>query len=185
MNISKLERLSFNLYAFGFLRIVDFQIRMSDDKEELVLPGENVRPKGKIGIRHLVVFMGWYHSAYINRYIYKINQIAIFRIPWFRQCLRDAGELVGRDRGDGQRLELDQSPGKHHDNTSSRKLNNNSPSWKIYNNSPWKIYNSTSHLYKLKNHYKNNQIFYGKIQRSHNTSPHNSINYNRTNREFH
>ena len=31
---------------------------MSDDKEELVLPGENVRPKGKIGIRHLVVFMG-------------------------------------------------------------------------------------------------------------------------------
>ena len=34
-------------------------LNMSDDKEELVLPGENVRPKGKIGIRHLVVFMGW------------------------------------------------------------------------------------------------------------------------------
>ena len=33
---------------------------MEDDKEELVLPGENVRPKGKIGIRHLVVFMGTY-----------------------------------------------------------------------------------------------------------------------------
>ena len=39
---------------------------MEDDKEELVLPGENVRPKGKIGIRHLVVFMGTYvqHNWY-------------------------------------------------------------------------------------------------------------------------
>ena len=36
---------------------------MEDDKEELVLPGENVRPKGKIGIRHLVVFMGTYHTT--------------------------------------------------------------------------------------------------------------------------
>ena len=36
---------------------------MEDDKEELVLPGENVRPKGKIGIRHLVVFMGTYDTT--------------------------------------------------------------------------------------------------------------------------
>ena len=35
---------------------------MEDDKEDLVLPGENIRPKGKIGIRHLVVFMGTYDT---------------------------------------------------------------------------------------------------------------------------
>ena len=42
-----------------FLQMKD----MEDDKEELVLPGENVRPKGKIGIRHLVVFMGTYDTT--------------------------------------------------------------------------------------------------------------------------
>ena len=36
---------------------------MEDDKEDLVLPGENIRPKGKIGIRHLVVFMGTYDTT--------------------------------------------------------------------------------------------------------------------------
>jgi len=44
---------------------------MSDDKEELVLPGENVRPKGKIGIRHLVVFMGF--LGFANVYAMRVN----------------------------------------------------------------------------------------------------------------
>ena len=53
---------------------------MSEDKEELVLPGENVKPKA-LGIRHLVVFMGEVETAeslpgflgFANVYAMRVN----------------------------------------------------------------------------------------------------------------
>ena len=63
---------------------------MSEDKEELVLPGENIKPKA-LGIRHLVVFMG------------EVDIVgASPRFPWVCQRLCHEGQPVGGNCGHGQ-----------------------------------------------------------------------------------
>ena len=76
------------------------------DKQNLVQ--EERRTGGGLGVRHLVIFMGFFflRNSSAN------TQSSYSRVSWVCKCVRHEGELVGGDSGDGE--QHSDTQGEHH-----------------------------------------------------------------------